>query len=504
MSRLFMLGLAILWCARVAVGAATETAGGAGPSIVYILCDDLGYGDVHALNPSRGRIATPALDRLAGQGMIFSDAHSGSSVCSPTRYGILTGRYSWRTRLQSGVLMGFDKPLIALGRLTVPQLLKQHGYATACLGKWHLGLTFDRNSYGPISDGPLQHGFDSFFGISASLDMPPFAFIEDDHFPQKPTVTKKWMRAGPAAVDFEAADVLPRVTERAVSYVASRAAAAREGHPFFLYVALPSPHTALVPAPAWRGKSPLGEYGDYVMQTDDAIGQVVKAIDDAGLDSQTLLIVTSDNGFAPYVGAARLEAMGHYPSADFRGYKFDIWEGGHRIPFLARWTGKIAPGSKCQTTICLTDLMATVADLVGQKLPPDAGEDSVSALPMLLGHTDAAAHEAVVHHSGNGMFAIRKGRWKLELCPGSGGASTPTDAKARKEGLPPVQLYDMQTGANEQSNVESANRPVVASLLKLLKQYIRDGRSTPGPAQKNDVDIDLWKAPDPHVGQGGD
>jgi hypothetical protein len=239
------------------------------PNIVYILCDDLGYGDVHALNPERGKIPTPNIDRLITQGITFTDCHGGSSVCTPTRYGILTGRYAWRTRLQKGVLGGMGEPLIAPDRLTVPTLLKRHGYATAALGKWHLGLRFGNEKWtDPIQDGPLQHGFDTFFGISASLDMPPFAYIENDCFTQPPTVTKKWVRAGPAAKDFDAVNVVPDLVRKADAYIGSHANGAQSGHPFFLYLALTSPHTPLVPTKEFQGKSPLGPYGDFVMETD--------------------------------------------------------------------------------------------------------------------------------------------------------------------------------------------------------------------------------------------
>ena len=464
------------------------------PNIVYVLCDDLGYGDVHALNPERGKIPTPNLDRFSSQGMVFTDCHATSSVCTPSRYSILTGRYNWRTRLQSGVLMGNSPPLLATDRLTVPMLLKQHGYATAALGKWHLGLALDPEDYSRrIEDGPLQHGFDSFFGISASLDMPPFAFVENDHFMQLPTVTKKWVRSGPAAKDFEAVDVLPKLTDKAVEYIQAHAADAKNGKPFFLYVAFTSPHTPLVPSPQWQGKSPLGPYGDFVMQTDWSAGQVFDAIDKAGIADNTLVIFASDNGCAPYIGVDKLEAQGHFPSAQFRGYKSDIWDGGHRIPFIVRWPAKVKPGSTSNQLTCLIDLMATCADFLNVKLPDNASEDSVSILPALFGTDKAPLHEAVVHHSINGMFAIRDGNWKLEFCPGSGGWSKPTDPMAKKQGLPPIQLYDLRNDIGEKSNVQAAYPEVVERLTKLLEKYVADGRSTQGAPQKNDVPVDIFK-----------
>ncbi|HEX3998009.1 MAG TPA: arylsulfatase [Pirellulales bacterium] len=464
------------------------------PNIVYILCDDLGYGDVHCLNPRRGKIPTPNIDRLATQGMAFTDAHGGSSVCTPTRYGILTGRYAWRSRLQSGVLAGESPPLIAPQRLTVPVLLKQHGYATACLGKWHLGLKFGPHGYADsIEDGPLEHGFDYFYGISASLDMPPFAFVENHRFTEIPSVTKKWLRAGPAAKSFDAVDVLPTLTRKAVAYIGGHAASAKLGNPFFLYLAFTSPHTPIVPTAEWQGKSPLGPYGDFVMQTDWATGEVLHAIDKAGLADDTLVIFTSDNGCSPAAGVDKLEAKGHYPSAEFRGYKSDIWDGGHRIPFIVRWPGQVKAAAASDQLTCLTDLLATCADLVGDKLPDNAGEDSVSILPALLGRDKAPLREAVVHHSIDGLFAIRQGPWKLEFCPGSGGWSTPHDAQATKAGLPEIQLYNMRGDVGERTNVEADHRDIVRRLTKLFERYVAEGRSTPGATQSNDVRVEIFK-----------
>ena len=462
--------------------------GGKKPNIVYVLCDDLGYGDVHCLNPQRGKIATPHMDRLAEQGMTFTDAHSGSSVCTPTRYGILTGRYCWRTRLQHFVLEGYSPPLIAADRLTVPALLRRHGYVTAAFGKWHLGMQMPaRTAVGPIGEGPLTRGFDSFFGISASLDMPPFAFIENDHFTQAPTATKQWGRSGPAAPDFEAVDVLPTLVNKTRAFIGEHA---RSQAPFFVYLALTSPHTPLVPTTEWQGKSGLGAYGDFVMETDWALGEVLAALDENGVADNTLVVFTSDNGCAPYIGAQQLEQQGHFPSAQFRGYKADIWDGGHRIPFIARWPGKVKAGTQSDQLICLTDLLATCAAIVGATLPDGAGEDSVNILPALTGKADRALREAVVHHSIDGKFAIRQGPWKVELCAGSGGWSNPKDNAA---GLPPIQLYDMRQDAGEGTNLQAEHPDVVARLTNLLEKYVADGRSTSGAPQTNDVPVRMMK-----------
>ena len=468
------------------------------PNVVYVLCDDLGYGDVHAMNPDRGKIPTPNMDRLASQGMTFTDAHASSSMCTPSRYAILTGRYDWRSRLQSDVLGGDSPPLLAPGRLTVAAMLKQQGYSTACIGKWHLGLTFGPGHYrGPIADGPLQHGFDTFFGISASLDMSPFAFIDGDRFPQVPTLHEAWARNGVVAPGFEPIDVLPTLVTHACDVVRHHAAAApgADHRPFFLYLALTAPHTPLVPTKEWQGKSGLGPYGDFVMETDWALGQVLRSLDDAGLAEQTIVCFTSDNGCSPFAGVKQLEAKGHYPSAHFRGYKSDIWDGGHREPFLVRWPGTVAAGARCEQTVCLGDLMATLAQVTGTPLPADAGEDSFSLVPILLGAQHGPLRYAQVHHSKNGNFGLRQGKWKLELCPGSGGWGTPTDKQARARDLPAVQLYDMDADPGEQHNVEAEHPDLVSAMTKLLEQAVADGRTTPGPVQHNDVPVDIWKLP---------
>jgi arylsulfatase A-like enzyme len=491
---------------------------GSRPNIVYILADDLGYGDVKCLNPE-GKIATPNLDRLASGGMVFTDAHSGSAVCTPTRYGILTGRYSWRSRLQAGVLGGFSPPLIGRNRLTVPALLKRCGYRTACIGKWHLGTSMPARAAGerftddiedidaakldlaaPIADGPTTRGFDEYFGISASLDIPPFAFIENDRFTELPTARKTLLRDGIAAPGFEAVDVLPTLTRKAVEYIGRRAAA--KG-PFFLYLPLSSPHTPIVPTKRWQGKSGLNAYGDFVMQTDWSVGQVLQALERSGLAANTLVIFASDNGCSPAAGVVELERKGHHPSYHFRGYKADIFDGGHRIPFIARWPRQIEAGTASDQLICLNDLMATCAEILGTKLPDNAGEDSVSLLPALLGTARGPIREAVVHHSVNGSFAIRQGRWKLELCPDSGGWSDPKPGSAAAKRLPLIQLYDMTEDVGERGNRHKDHPEIVARLLKLLEKYVADGRSTPGAPQHNDAAVNIWKAKRPTIDARG-
>lgn len=482
---------------------AREVLSNSKPNIIFILADDLGYGDIKCFNPD-GKIATPNIDKLATAGMKFTDAHSASAVCTPSRYSILTGRYPWRSDLQKGVLFGYSLPLIDSTRLTVADLLKGQGYYTACLGKWHLGMKWelkpgaDRIKTGwevdynkPVRQGPTTRGFDYFYGISASLDMPPYVFIKNDHTVGVPTVTKKYGRSGPAEKDFEAVNVLPSVTMEARRVITDNA---EKKQPFFLYLALPSPHTPIVPDNDFKGKSGVTAYGDYVMETDWAVGQVMKTLDSMGVADNTIVFLASDNGFAPYVlPKYNVEKMGHYPSYIFRGYKSDIWDGGHRIPLIVRWPGKIKAATVSNDLVSLTDFMATCAGILKVKLPGNAAEDSYSLLPDLLGNTSKPVRPAIVYASIDGNFSIQQGKWKLELCPGSGGWETPKNKKAYKEGLPLVQLYDMQADVSERKNVQAQHPELVKSLTRLLEQYIANGRSTPGRKLKNDTDVDIWK-----------
>jgi len=520
--------LAVLAMSLSAPAAGTGTP--SPPNIVFILADDLGYGDVACLNPERGRIPTPNLDRLAAEGLVFTDAHSGSAVCTPTRYGVLTGRYAWRTRLQSGVLEPFGSPLISKDRLTVASLLKRRGYHTICIGKWHLGWAWpgcrsdlvglpgagtsppataeQKNAWASvfsksIPEGPTDRGFDEYFGTDVP-NWPPFCFIENDRTVGVPSdwLPSEWLRVdpvyrhrlwasqpGPAVPGWRFEPILPTLVERACLAIARRAAT---GSPFFLYLALTSPHTPLAVNAEWRGRSGLNAYADFVMETDAAVGRVLGAIEASGAAADTLVIFTSDNGCAPYVGADELERKGHYPSGPFRGYKGDAWEGGHRVPFLVRWPKVVPAGRRCAETIWVGDLMATCAEIIGEALPAGAGEDSVSLLPLLKGR-DRSIHEAVVHHSAGGRFAIRQGRWKLLLCPGSGGPWTrPTDPVATRQGLPVIQLYDLEADPGETTNLHDRHPDVVERLTALLERYVREGRSTPGPPQKNDVPVD-WR-----------
>ncbi len=460
--------------ARSAFGAASR------PNIVFILADDMGYGDLGCYNAA-SRIPTPHIDRLAAQGMRFTDAHSPSAVCTPTRYGVLTGRYCWRSRLKRGVLNGYSPALIEPGRLTVPSLLKRQGYRTAAFGKWHLGLgSAEKTDYTrPLVPGPNAAGFDSFYGIPASLDMEPYVWVENERVQAAPTASVEgirerrgiFWRGGPMAPGFRHDRVLPEITERAVAYVREQ----RAGQPFFLYLPLTAPHTPWLAEPRFRGSSGAGEYGDFAAMVDDAVGRVLHALEARGLAGETLVIFTSDNGAHWLPG--EIERWGHRANHMLRGQKADIWEGGHRVPFIARWPGQVRAGSTSAQLTCLTDLMATAAEIVGFELPPDAGEDSYSLLPALLGQSPgASARDAVVHHSGDGHFAIRQGPWKLIPVRGSGGF-TPPKLYQPKPGEPPGELFNLAEDPSEQRNLYLERPEVAARLAALLDRYRREGRS---------------------------
>lgn len=467
------------------------------PNIVLVLCDDLGYGDIQCLNPEKGKILTPAVDRLASQGMIFTDAHSGSSVCSPTRYGLLTGRYSWRTRMQQGVVQGWAPCLIDSQRPTVATYLKQQGYHTAILGKWHLDFQYEDPETGKtlkaeskkqkalppvgskIPDGPLQHGFDYFHGFHHAGSMK--SVVEDDS----------------VIMHDDEINMLPRLSSKAVEYIDGRAKTNRENgeQPFFLYVPYGSPHTPILPTKAWQGKSGLGKYADFVMETDDGFGDILEALDRNGFTDNTLVIFSSDNGCSRVVNISGLQKKGHYPSAHMRGSKADLWDGGHRVPFVVRWPGNVKPGSTSDQLICLTDVMATCSDLLKAPLPKGTAEDSVSFLPALSGEEITSTRKGVVHHSISGHFSYRQGKWKLLLARGSGGWTSPKEGQAKKADAPIAQLYDLETDPAETTNLYEKQPEVAQRLLDQLKSDIERGRSTDGAEAKNDLsEIILWKS----------
>jgi arylsulfatase A-like enzyme len=485
------------------------------PNIVYILADDFGYGDTSCYNPE-SKITTPHIDRVAREGMRFTDAHTPSSVCSPTRYGILTGRYCWRTRLKERVLDGFDPPLIEKGQVTVPSLLKQRGYDTACVGKWHLGMNWtdkkgqavpwippaekkrpragrDVDYSVAVTGGPIAVGFDRYFGISASLNMPPFCFIKDDrplHLPvfDQARIATDFVSVdeGLRSPDFTITAVMPRLAGEAVAVIESQAKD-RPDRPLFLYAPLTSPHLPLAPNVEYRGSSQAGEYGDFVVETDAFVGAVLDALDRTGMAANTLLVFTSDNGglyhwweaketddlkhYQPTKRGEYVKDFGHQGNIHLRGTKADIWEGGHRVPLVVRWPGKTPAGTSSDELVELTDLLATCAAITGAELPAGAGEDSRNILPALLGEkTEKPLREYAVHHSLWGMFAIRKGDWKMVEQRGSGGFTRPRVIDPAKEGGPVGQLYNLREDPSETRNLWDEKPQTVKELSQLLEK----------------------------------
>ena len=471
---------------------ATKSAATARPNIVYILADDMGY-DLVSVNNAKGMgpLSTPNIDRLASQGMNFTDAHSASAVCTPTRYGLLTGRYCWRTELKKEVLWDYGRPLIEAQRLTVPELLKEQGYATAMVGKWHLGLNwYDKDGKlanenlkiddaiwkrgpgqaervlacqeridwtKPIGGGPVAHGFDYFSGVDLP-NMPPYAWIEQDRLPMIPSVPKPkemFGHDGPMVPGWRLEDLLPLQAHKSAQWITDQS---KTDQPFFLYMPLTSPHTPISPSAPFQGKS-VNKYADFVVETDWVVGYVLQALEDAGVADNTLVIFTTDNGTAAACNFNALKEKGVDLKVHFKGQKAQIHDGGHRVPFIARWPGQIEAGATNSDVICLNDLMATLADLFDAELPDDAGEDSHSILPLLIGDaTTLPDRPAVVHHDYRGNFAIRKGKWKLVL-----GETN--------------QLFDMHADPKETTDLAEQHPEKAQQLAELLKTYQTSGRS---------------------------
>lgn len=486
------------------------------PNIIYVLADDLGYGDITSFNEN-GKIKTTHLDQIAKDGMIFTDAHTSSSVCTPTRYGIITGRYNWRSRLKNGVLTGKSKALIPNSRSTVASMLQKHGYNTAFIGKWHLGWDWalkNKDSLGgsgwnandfdnidfskPITNGPNDLGFNYSYGHSGSLDMAPYVYVENGMptvVPDSVTENKSkysWWRKGPTSKDFIHDDVTPNFFRRSFNYISEKS---KEKKPFFLYLALPSPHTPILPTEAWQNKSNLNPYADFMLMIDHYMGQLTATIKQAGIENNTIVIFTSDNGCSPEANFNILKEKGHNPSYIYRGHKADIFEGGHRVPFIVKWPKTINKGTVSNETICTTDFMATCADIVNYKLQDNEAEDSYSLLPLFNKKDNSKPfREATIHHSINGSFAIRKGKWKLIMCPGSGGWSFPRpNNKKVIDSLSKYQLYNLENDPGETNNLITTHNEKFSELKSLLVKYINDGRSTPGTMQKNDSINFKWK-----------
>ena len=464
------------------------------PNFVVILADDLGFGDVSYLNPE-SRILTPNLDALARDGIAFTDAHTPSGVCTPTRYGLLTGRYAWRTHLKRGVLDGYGEPLLAPDRATVGSFLRLSGYRTGVVGKWHLGLGFVRTASGvfdfrkPVSDGPHTHGFDESLVIPASLDFPPYVYVRDGQITGQPLGHQpalkfpRFMRPGELGGNFDPPDVLDELVRHGSDFIRRQA---REGRAFLLYLPLTAPHKPVWPARRFEGRTELGPYGDFIVHVDAAVGSVLDAIDAAGVRDDTLVLFTSDNGSFMYrlSGVSERDhtddpsiqayrSVNHTSNYVYRGTKADIWEAGHRVPFFIRWPAKVRAGRLEDETVCLTDLFATLAEIVGRALPDNVAEDSFSFLDVLRGESRARQRAPVIHHSSAGMFAIRDGRWKLVAGNGSGGREHPRGEPFGR----PYQLFDLQTDPSEKRNVFGQHPAVARRLEQELERIRSRGRS---------------------------
>ena len=478
------------------------------PNIIVILADDFGVGDIQAHYPDN-KIATPHLDQLAREGMSFTDAHSPSAVCSPTRYGMLTGRYAWRTRLQEWVVAAYEPPLISEHRPTLPGFLRAHGYHTACIGKWHLGWNwpgpqparmtdkpngqrnftwhFDK----PVTGGPVDRGFDHFFGLDLP-NLPPFTWIENDRVaiqpnapfeidPEEGIVLPVGFKGTASAPDWRMQAVMPELTRRAVDYIHDRA---KTHKPFFLVFAQTSPHEPIVPSAAFRGKSGIAPVADFVMETDWSAGQVIEAVEKAGIADNTLILFTADNGHSHYTGWQDLIKAGHLPSGPYRGHKGDIWEGGHRVPLVARWPGKVAAGARSGQMVSLTDLFATFAGLLDGKPPAMGAEDSLSFLPDLLGQ-GRSSRTSLVSHSNMGEFSLRDGPWKIVFRM----AGKSVNDSRGKPTIP--ELYHLEDDIAESKNVAAAHPDIVAKLTTKLESLVQRGSEREDVSARNDCEVNF-------------
>lgn len=478
------------------------------PNLVIVFADDMGFGDPQIYNP-QSRVPTPHIDTLASKGIRFMDAHSASSVCTPSRFGLLTGQYPWRSRLPVGIVNSWGGPVIGRSQTTLGGLLQELGYETACIGKWHLGWDWplrgggylsdeltgvnvgsDYQSFGvrvdfsrPVLEGPTTRGFDYYFGDDVP-NFPPYAFLENDRVLGNPSdrmPIHKGMRGGPMIPRWDLWAAQPTITARAVEWLEEKASDPET--PFFLYLPLLGPHTPIVPNAVSRGSSRAGPYGDWVHQMDSILGKVVSVLERTGAIKNTIVMFTSDNGSPARsgigtFGATRTvtELYSHVPNAPWRGLKADAWEAGHRVPFVVRWDGRIRPATVSNRTVCLTDIFATVCEIVGLDLPANSGEDSFSLLPLMLGE-GSYGRKLTIHHSLSGVFAVRRGPWKLILGDGSGGFSAPRGQALAPDEDGPMQLYLLAEDPRERRNLVAARPEIQADLLSDFKRVRTTGRS---------------------------
>jgi arylsulfatase A len=479
------------------------------PNILIIYTDDQGYGDASCLNP-KSKIPTPHLDRLASEGISFTNGHSSDTVCTPSRYGLLTGRYSWRTTLKRGVYHAERACLIANGRMTIASMLKTQGYTTAMIGKWHLGMDFPGESHRnrdwtkPVRDMPLDKGFDYFFGIPASMnygvlswfrgrlaEVPPTLFTAKkpnkrhmDYrimppYQQTPAETKKvvGVTGMEVAPDFIDNQCLTRFTDESIAWMDQHTK--QDGYkPFFLYLPYTSPHYPVCPLPEFWGKGGAGGYGEFMIETDHHVGRILAFLDKSGLADNTLIIYTSDNG-PEDSWRERIEEFGHASNGIYRGGKRDIYEGGHRVPFFVRWpVGIKNPGRSFNGPIGQIDILSTLAEITGAEVPVSAAEDSQSFAKVLTDPNAKHERQPLINHSSSGRFAVTSGNWKLIL---------PSNARKRAPASA-AELYDLAKDPGEKNNVIANHPKIASSLERQITGIIVNGRTTPGTKQQNDTD----------------
>ncbi len=474
-------GMGVLALGQVAAGCAKRPGTRKLPNVLLILADDMGYGDPGCFNPE-SKIPTPNIDRLASEGARFTNAHSPGAVCVPTRYGLMTGRFPLRKQREGGLRP--IQPLIERDRMTLADLFRRAGYRTGCIGKWHLGFrdwtSIDYSK--PLRGGPLDQGFDYFFGMHASLDIPPYFYIENDRCVEPPTemieenhspgvtpIQGAFWRRGPIAPNFRHEEVLRVFTDKALQFVRSHSKEHSE-RPFFLYYAMTAPHTPWLPSEEFRGKSGAGDYGDFTVQVDAEVGRLLAALRDLGIEGSTLVIFTSDNG--PVWFPQDVRRYGHSSSGPFRGMKADLWEGGHRMPFVARWPGKIPAGLVQDEVICFTDLFATFASLLGQKVPEGNAEDSFDILPLLLGQAKRLPDRNPVVI---GDRAVIRGKWKFIEGSGQGGLSRRYGEGGKPAACPEEEgeLYDLESDLGETKNLYRERPEIVRELRQVLEEVKR-------------------------------